>query len=741
MFFLKSNIRGLVSLIIFTISQTSNSAEKSTLPLTIKLPDITVTAEHREQTLSSVASSIDVFKAEAIVGQHINQLSDFSNLTSNLLIQPTETFKNITIRGVGGGGRNAGFDTRAGVYVDGVYMGQAMALDNPIFDIEQIEILKGPQGYLFGNNSDAGAINITTKQPTHEPAFSLTSGVGNYGYFENTLKLNGELTDKLTGRFIVRNEDHNGFVTNAFDGAQLKNLWRFASRAQLKLEANDQLDITFASDYINSRQDTYLIQANSGLFNQPLPASETQFDRVNVNNAPFSIVNGHGFSLNADYYFNNDAKFTAILAKRDWQSNIVNDNDYSPIDLLHVEFEDKTQQYSQEFRYTSSNDIAWPFVIGLYFSQETARNQRNAFIGQDTNVLITIPSVGTLPFDAAFGVDANSLIPLNGSVTSKRQAIYTNIDHRLKPNWVLHLGGRYSQEKKKLDFSLDGTQSGGLGIATLNHEKQRISQTFFSPMVGLSYQLHPNARLYGKFSRGFKSGGWNVEFLNQAQLADGFEYAHETVNAYEIGYKLQDKNTQFSASAFINHYHDYQVFQFANLGGNTQVLQLRNAANAKAQGLEFNLNQVINSKLTVNSSIAYLDARFEHFPNGSTNGSDASGQRLPDAPEFSGSLTLHYQAHLPKLNAPIQLSLQNQFQTDTYSGISNDPIAAHISGRNIINAFANYTSANQRWSISIWVKNLTDKHYALARGSDFLGNQISLYALPRTYGINGTINF
>lgn len=192
--------------------------------VSIELSEVTVTAEHRDTVLSRTPSSIDVIDAKQLDTQHVNTLTDISSNASNLLIQSAETYKTITIRGVGGGGRHAGFDSRAGVYVDGVYMGQGMALDNPIYDVEQIEVLKGPQGYLFGNGSDAGAINIVTKQPSREAAQSLRAGVGNFGYLESTLKANGALGEKLAGRLIVHSEDHDGFVRNRFDNEKLRQL-------------------------------------------------------------------------------------------------------------------------------------------------------------------------------------------------------------------------------------------------------------------------------------------------------------------------------------------------------------------------------------------------------------------------------------------------------------------------------------------------------------------------------------
>lgn len=709
---------------------------------TLALDEITVTAQYRDQRHTLLPTSVDVVDDLAIEQLRVNRLDALSALSSNAAVVQTTAYKNIFIRGVGGGGRNAGFDTRVGIYLDGVYMGQAMAIDNPVFDIEQIEVLKGPQGYLFGNNSDAGAINLTSKKPTHEKELLFSAGLGNFGYHENTITLNGEISPALTGRLIVRNEDHNGFVTNTFNNEKLKYQWRFATRGQLKLEATEQLDILLAADYVSSHRDTFLYQPNSGLFDQPLADNATAFDRVNVNQTPYSRIEGYGLSLTTDYYFANDDKFTTIIAARDWRNDWLNDNDYSDVDLISTHYQDQTRQYSQELRYTSAEDIDWPFVVGLYFSQETTQNDRLAAFGQDVDTLIALKGLPEmLPFNAVFGIQPNAQTPLFGEVKNNVKALYSNIDHSLNDHLVMHAGARYSIEEKHLTFSIDGTQSGTIDIATLDNEKRSIKQTFFSPMLGLSYHLNDHSNLYGKVSRAYKSGGWNVDFLTAGQVNDGFEYDSESVVAYEMGYKYATKRLRLSMAAFVNCYKDYQVFQLADLGGITQVLQLRNAASVKAQGLEFNLKHLFNNQWDIDARLGYLDATYQRFRNGGVDGTDATGLSLPNAPKWSGAVTINHRVDWSMLNAPISFSLQSSFQSSSHSGVSNDPQVVAISGRAVFNAFAQFESADKHWAFSLWVKNLANKEYATAKGRDFFGNQAWVYALPRMYGVNGSYRF
>lgn len=289
---------------------------------------------------------------------------------------------------------------------------------------------------------------------------------------------------------------------------------------------------------------------------------------------------------------------------------------------------------------------------------------------------------------------------------------------------------------------MDGSQSGAFNIGTLNGDKQQISNQFFSPMVGLSYHQNDSNEFFGKFSRSYKSGGWNVDFLNRAQIRDGFEYGPESVNSFEIGWRQQAPTYRVNISLFLNQYHDYQVFQFANLGGNAQTLQLRNAAKVRTQGVELGANFALTDAVKIQSNIGFLDANYISFPNGATNGTDASGNQLPDAPTWSLSNTLSYNFHSSTLQGNLEASIQHFFQSETYSGISNEPELSGLPSRNLINSSLSYRSDRYKdWQLFFWVRNLTNKQFEVAKGKDILGNQIAIYNEPRVLGVGFNFQF
>lgn len=701
----------------------------------LALDDVLVYAPKRTQALMDVPQAIDVLDEDAITYTRVNDLYDIGRSVANMSVQQSGFYKSITLRGIGGGGRNAGFSSRVGMYLDGVYVGQTLALDNAMLDVAQIEVLKGPQGYLFGNNSDAGIVNIISKQPSHQSEASLKTGIGNYGYRENTLLLNGELTPYLTSRLAVKNETRDGYVNNVFDGEDLKALSNFALRSQFKLEATEALNLTLGVDYMNKHQTQFLAQALTGLSGLPFSASErnnNQFDTVNRNDTPKGVTQSGGVHLNAEYFLPNNASFNSITAYRNNTNQIVQDNDYSAADLINTLYKDEVSQYTQEFRYNSADNAPLKYTLGLYLSKEINKNNSKIVLGSDIGSLP--PPVVGLP-----ALPANTVLPMRGNVTTNTVALFSNVDYQFAEKVKLHAGARLSSENKKLDLLMDGSQSSWLGMAVIN-DRQSISDTFFSPMLGASYHPNAHSQFYFTTAKAYKSGGWNVEFMSQNQANDGYAYEPESVISFEVGFKSKLAHTEFGANVFRNNLTDYQVFQYANLGG-FLALQLRNAAKARTQGIEFNIDHAFNDAFGMRANLAYLDAQFLSFPNGKSTGQDAKGEQMPDAPRWSASLTTTYTTHSDWLGGNMHVALHNYIQTDTISGSSSDYSINKLDGRTVHDATLTVETDNKKWLWTLWVKNIGNKEYALAKSADAFGNVYAIYADPRLYGVTGEYRF
>lgn len=707
----------------------------------ITLANITVMASKRNEELFKIPYAVDVVDENLLKAININQLGAITSLNSNFSIQQNGVYKNAIIRGVGGGGRNAGFDARTVVYIDGVNVGQTFALESLLFDLDHIEIIKGPQGHTFGNQSDSGAINIQSNQATNLPFARFKLGSGNLEYKESEAILNLPLNQNVLSRISVRSESRDGYVRNEFDQSMLKGFSNLAVKANLLINTSENHTLKLFADYAEQHNQSFLAQSLTGMFGQP-NQNNNAFDKTALNTKPKAEIETEGISLQSERFFADESKLDLIFAARKNNLRRKTDNDYSANDVLMTDYEDQNHFSSQEFRFSSSDISRTRYVLGLYFSQDSITNNRTAILGNDMNTLIKLPNVPIfLPFGTAFGVIAGSKIPIDATVKTHVQAIYANGSHDID-QFTFHIGGRYQVEQKHLDYNMDGSRSGAFNIGTLNSYKQDISNQFFSPMAALSFHLNESNELFGKYSRAFKSGGWNVDFLNRAQIRDGFEFKPESVNSVELGWRQKGTHHFIQAGIFQNEYHDYQVFQFANLGGAAQTLQLRNAAEVRTRGVEIAGDFKVQDSLNIRSNIGFLDARYVSFPGGATNGNDASGNLLPDAPRWSVSNAVVYHSNLSALKGEVEASLQHFYQADTYSGISNESELSHLPSRSLFNSTVTYTpNAYKNGQIYFWIRNITNQQFAVAKGKDILGNQIAIFNEPRVWGVGLSFQF
>lgn len=706
----------------------------------IELPPVSITAQKRIQPIDEAPIAVTVIDQEALDQRHAKTLSETQGLAPNVSVVQNGLAKAISIRGIGGGGRNIGFDTRTGVYIDGVYAGQAPALESPIFEIDQIEILRGPQGFLFGRNTDAGAVSITTKPPSEFFKGYVRSGIGNLNYFENAMMVTGPIRQDVLGKLTLSSETRDGFIENIATGDELKNINRFSSRGQLRYLPSDQLTLDLSADYANIHHTDFLPQATSGLFDAPL--SGVKKSKVNVNNQPYAKNEIFGGALKAEYLMNSGHTFTSVSALRRTKNLQRLDNDYSTVDLIHTDFADEYTQLSQELRINSAQNQSIRYVAGMYAENETAKTNRTAFFGQDTSTLIQLPGIGQLPFNAAFGISPNVQVPHQAKVTTDGIALFGSMDIDIHKLVTINLGGRYNSEYKQLKFNTNGSQSGTLSLVTLSDYKDDRRDDFFSPMLGATMALSPYLKAYTRYSRGFKSGGWNVDFLSTAQVNNGFKFNKETVDSIEAGLKGQSENRrwQYDVTFFKQRYHDFQVFQFDDLGTGQTVLQLRNAAEAETKGIETSFRGLVGENWRLSGALSLLDALFTDFPNGSSTG-NAAGQRLPDAPRWSARASIDYTLYAPLMHGTFNFFIEDAFQTKTYSGISNDQEVSELESRHLLNAQIKFISTNKHWEFGLWVRNLFDNNYAKAKGRDFFGNRIALYGDPRFFGVTGQYNF
>lgn len=709
----------------------------------LALDTITVTAQKRQQSDLDVPISMTVLDASDLEKTHGNALQDIQQLVPSFSLERGAAFNALTIRGVGGGGNTIGFDPRVGVYLDGIYMGQAQALSQPLFDIEQIEVLRGPQGNLFGRNTVAGVVNITTRAPTDKLEGYVRGVVGSKGTHEDYATISGPISENVLGKISLAAESRDGFIRNLYDANDLDDLRRLTARGQLVLTPNERLRIRLATDASDTQQKVVLGEPVTDMFGMPLLNGPLPKRTVNFNTTPDEKAKLAGGSVTADYTLDNRHILTAILGYRNMRQDLLLDSDYTAADLLRLRFKDHFDQYSEEIRIASPNTGKARYVAGLYHLDETANTDRRATIGVDAaTTLVRSPGI---PFPVPFTVVAGTFVGAEASLDSKIEtettALFGSLDYDLTTALTLNLGARYTHETKGMRFNLDGSQSGNFAIGSLSNYHDSRTENNLSPTVGATYKINSDQNVYAKYSQGFKSGGWNTDFIS-ANAAKNPAFDSETVNSYEVGSKgrLLDGRVRYDLAVYLSRFKNFQVSEFVNLGGGSTSIELKNAAAVESRGLDAALALRAASNLDLGYRFGLNKALFDSYGNCSVS-VDCTGHDLPYAPHFTSALTADYGMRLPNLNGKLDLYGEYSYHGKSFSSSVNDPAIQRIPSRELVNVRVGYLPDNSHWDFSLWARNLFDHDTIATRDRDFLGNLTVHRVDMRTVGLEGKYSF
>tara|TARA_R110002153_G_scaffold270890_2_gene437681 strand:+ start:29371 stop:31563 length:2193 start_codon:yes stop_codon:yes gene_type:complete len=698
------------------------------------LERILVTAQKRTQNINEVPISISTMNSDAISQTGVRQLKDVAEFIPNLVISDgTDFTSEVRIRGVGANSRNIGFDTRVGVYLDGVYLGQSPALNQELLDLERIEVLRGPQGTLFGKNTVAGAINLISKEPSDTLEGHIGAELGNLNAKQLTASLNLPISDKLATKFSFNKQTRDGFVTNLATGNDNINEQDATSyRAQVRYDMSESFKANLSIDGMQSDRTSYTGEPITDTFGRELTSESPKLFEISSTSDPVEERDINGIALTLDWSLDNGHDVRSITAFRDSEISYSNDSDYSALDLLHIGYNDAYEQTSQEFQYISPANAKLEYVAGLYLYSQDSETSRTVFAS---------------PISAQiFGTDPSNPTRNHGDVETTTVALFVSGDYELSEHLKLGFGVRLSTEDKKVDWETIGTGSGAFGIATGSVIDKR-TDNHIAPTVSLNYALNDDLNTYIKYGNGYKSGGYNLDFIDTSTLEGGIGYDKETVDNFEIGVKgsALDKSLSFSFAAFHAKYSDYQVSQFIDLGEGQTSISIRNAAEVETNGLEAEITYLLTDELTLNFAAGLLDTEFVSFPGGGAGGSDASGNQLPKAPEASFNLGLQYYYPIDVFGADLLARLDYSYSDSYYTDVNNINIQLLASGdsvrfgsvpsNSLLNARLGLISHNDDWTVSLWARNLTDEVYLTNNNRDFFGTLVNYYGTPRTFGI------
>ncbi|MGK0442941.1 MAG: iron complex outermembrane receptor protein [Pseudohongiellaceae bacterium] len=745
------------------------------------LEEVVVTAQKRTQSLQEVPISIAVIDADTIAKTGIRSVREMADFVPNVTISSgNDNNTAVRIRGVGSNSRNIGFDTRVGVYLDGIYLGQSPAQNMNIMDLERIEVLRGPQGTLFGKNTVAGAINLISQKPTADFEGEVRAEYGNYNSHRVSAMVNVPLSADWTSRFAVSDNHRDGYIENITTGNDQGEQDATSFRGQLNYDG-DSYRINFAADYLESDRVSTSGEAVSDAFGtvspDPLAPKRLEISN-NVDNAEEREVWGVSATVDAELG-KSGYSVKSITAYRDTTSDRTSDTDHSAGDLVTLNYPDQYEQLTQELQIISPNDSAFTFVAGLYYFDEQATTDRTLTFGADIGDAFLTPSTAPLaPLGFAFdGAAAGTF----GDVDTKSLAAYFHGTFDLTDKLTLGLGARYTEEEKTIDYALVGdivdlssfvapgfvvpaAQLFGLAIGSSVVNGQTVAQvndkndySEFSPSISLNYLMNDNTNLYVKYASAFKSGGFNADFVDQAAIDSGLAFDTETVDSYELGMKgsALDNRLRYSIAVFQMKFDDYQLNQIKAVAGGFTSPTIENAAEVTSRGWEAEVTWLATDNLLVQGSVGKTDAKFNSFPGGGSQagagaGADLSGNELPTAPGLSAAMTIQHTLPLDKWDAEWVSRLEWSYSDDYYTTADNTTVSAFYGpGGTVPFGFVDsYSLFNVRigmesegWSAMLWARNLLDEEYITGDLRDGLGTIVDIPGEPRTYGVELSYKF
>ena len=731
--------------------------------------EIVVTARHRDERAQDIPIALSVVGGDLLTSTNTTSVADLSKLAPSLSFQgynPRNT--NLNIRGLGNNIAIAsdGLDPGVGFYIDGVYYNRPGTAAFDLIDIERIEVLRGPQGTLYGKNTTAGAISVTTAKPKFTSEVNAEMTVGNLGFLQGKAAINLPLVDDLLAvRLSGSVTSRDGTLTNQFTGKKQNNRNSYLLRGQLLFEPGSTVSIRLIGDYAKQKQDC-CAQVLAGIV---APANGKNFRniaalfgytpvidpfaRVTVNDRPISISNeSGGVSAQIDIDLPG-ATITSISAWRFWNWTPVNDLDFTPLSAFSAaDNVDRQDQYSKELRIASSGSNKVDYVAGVFLYDETIDQHLTVSYGPAATQMLVSQALPALILNGVSKVDTNRY-----HTTSV--AAYGQATIHLTDALSLTGGLRYSHDNRRGKYS--AIASGGFPLAGPLAAFAPLRAAFatsgsfdvqskvgkVSGTANLSYRINSDVLAYANYSRGNRSGG-----LNLTQLASGISpvVAPESIDAYEVGLKtgLFDNRVTFNIAGYLQNDRNYQ----ANVADPTRlaVVYLANVPKVRSKGVEIDMQGRLADNLSIYGALAYTDAKIVDYPASACplelsnlNTCNLSGYPIAGIPKWSASFGGEFKQSVAIFNAPSEayLGLDYSYRSEVNNG--GYSAATVLEPLHLVNARLGIRAASRRMDASLWVKNLFDKQYFsdIAVGTGNTGLLTAQLGDPRTYGVTLRFHF
>ncbi|MBV1686219.1 TonB-dependent receptor [Novosphingobium sp. G106] len=693
--------------------------------------DIVVTAQRRSELLQDVPMSIKVLSADDLARSGVNSTSDIAQVAPSVVMQLQGGFLQPAIRGVSSTGANVGDNSNVAIYLDGVYQPQQSATQMDLPDVQSIEVLKGPQGSLYGQNATGGAILISTMAPSFDITGKISASYGNYNDINVRGFVSGPINNNIAASLSGGIQNRDGFRTHIVTGQRESGLESAVARGKLLFELSETARVTVTGFY-SKRTDSsayagFALNGNStGYVLIPGAPRVTSAKNFGTNPDVFFTARVYGGNIHAEIDVG-PGTLNTMTAYTNNRINWLADVDYSPTNFAESQATNSGHYFVQEMNFVSKDMGPVSFIVGGLYLTGTEELFPNIFRLRSPNLPPSAPIAPTFLLENWQRLD------------KEVYAGYAEITYRPTSSLVLTAGGRFTYEKQH-GFAKNFT-TGNLE----ERPKGPASFSKFTPRVTARYELDQHSNIYASYSQGFKSGVINAANLSQDPVNP------EVITAYEVGYKGTPlPGVHFNLAAFYYDYKDLQVVAYA-----PPVYIQQNAASARIKGVDVDLNWAVTPQLTLAGGISLLDGKYRkfpgaqvfvpHLPAGTLNATggandtiavDLSGKRMLRTPKVTATFSANYTV---KISAGRVEAFGSVYYNDGYGyEVSNRLGPSHYA--TVSGELAFSPSALEGLRLVLWGKNLTDKAYL----ANFLVSNFAdggNYGDPRTYGVRAEFRF
>jgi iron complex outermembrane receptor protein len=745
--------------------------------------DITVVARKRSENAQTVPIPITVISAEELKRQNLTNFTNFQNkfpAFSVYLTNPKQL--NLGIRGIGNNGFNTdGIDGSVGVFVDGVYTGRQGMVSNDFNDIADVELLRGPQGTLFGKNTTAGAVLINTLKPAFELGGTGEVSFGNFGLREVKASITGPLiADKLAFRVSAFDSDRDGTYKNVYNGSRQNARQGSGIRGQLLATPTENLsirligmhgeqDFNTMSPVILSVYNPAALKARMAAAGYTLLTSNAKDRTINIDGALNAQTKANSASGEVNWDVDGIGTFTSITAWQKWSCFTNNDNDYTQLDAITDYGScNKERQFSQELRWSTPADQPVEATLGGFLSRQRLQVDSRIEFGPQYHIWAANPSATAFPTTGGrtwaqgayaarldgFGIASQAVFhtdtdALFGNVTWHPDAARNlSIDVGLRQTWERRsqlYDGQVVSNPGNLNAAQIKAMSAAGANAQLGHVDTSLKDSALSGEAGINYKVTPSIFIYGKYARGNKSAGFNLLPMVDAQaiaVGAGQTVKGETADNFEAGIKgtFFDDKVLLNLTAFHTKVKDYQANQAVGVG-NTALKFLSNVGSVTSKGIEAEMQTWLLQGLHTKGFVAYNKATYSSFHNSVCPAQstaltcDLTGRQVAWAPKWTADFTVDYTVAINETTQVYGLFDVN-WRSKQNTTITLDP-SAEIGGYALASARVGTLLDNGRLDVQFWAENLFNKAYFI----NLLGYTKSTGIIqgypgnPRTYGL------